>query len=73
MQNYLDPVTCTLCGVVWDRMADRVPTCSHTSAEWETFWSTATDRRQWAEIADPGVAPSENAVMEARARLAREK
>lgn len=68
MQSILDPVTCNFCGVVWDRMASPVMPCTHTREEWETFWQTHPDRRKYAEIANPGVPPSEG-VKEARAKL----
>jgi hypothetical protein len=65
----LDPLTCTLCGAVWDRMAQPgVPPCSHTPAEWETHWATVGHRNRWNQIANPGVPPSD-AVKEARAKL----
>jgi hypothetical protein len=64
----LDPLTCTLCSTVWDRMAQPVAPCSHTPAEWETHWAAVGHRNRWNQIANPGEPPSE-AVVKAHARL----
>jgi hypothetical protein len=67
MMSCKEPLTCTLCGTVWDPAVTLIPTCSHTEAEWEAHWAAAGDRRQWHPIDNPGVPPSEE-VQQARAR-----
>jgi hypothetical protein len=47
------PLICALCKTTWDRMASRMPSCSHTEEEWQQQYVKAQDRRRWLPVDNP--------------------